>query len=512
MSDLTHLTIAEAADLLARREIAAVELTEAHLRRIDAHDTHLNSFITVTSDHALTQARAADAELTRGVRRGPLHGIPLALKDLYDTAGIRTTAGSTFFADRIPDTDARAVTLLYQAGAVLLGKLNMHEWALGVTNINPHYGPSRNPWDPSRITGGSSGGAAAALAAGLCMGALGSDTGGSIRIPSSLCGIVGLKPTFGRVSLQGVIPLSWNLDHAGPMARTVTDAALLLQAIAGYDPDDPVSVALPVDNLLATLDAGVTGWRIALATDAHFGEADPEVISAVRRAATVFEELGARVEAVDLSQGREAAQMNALMTTSDAAAFHRDRLRDHPHRFGADVLARMERGAQFTSTGVYPGASLSERMAPTPGTPLRAVRSVADACHADHCTGYRRAGCNRGGASTDPLHRAVQSCRSPGALSAVRSERRRIADRVADRCRALERSAGAARRQGIRERNAMASPDSARMVRHDVRQRPTAVLPRLRSLGAPILEWRSLPPQRAQRRLSAPLQPTPDNR
>jgi aspartyl-tRNA(Asn)/glutamyl-tRNA(Gln) amidotransferase subunit A len=350
MSDLTHLTIAEAADLLARREIAAVELTEAHLRRIDAHDTHLNSFITVTSDHALTQARAADAELTRGVRRGPLHGIPLALKDLYDTAGIRTTAGSTFFADRIPDTDARAVTLLYQAGAVLLGKLNMHEWALGVTNINPHYGPSRNPWDPSRITGGSSGGAAAALAAGLCMGALGSDTGGSIRIPSSLCGIVGLKPTFGRVSLQGVIPLSWNLDHAGPMARTVTDAALLLQAIAGYDPDDPVSVALPVDNLLATLDAGVTGWRIALATDAHFGEADPEVISAVRRAATVFEELGARVEAVDLSQGREAAQMNALMTTSDAAAFHRDRLRDHPHRFGADVLARMERGAQFTST------------------------------------------------------------------------------------------------------------------------------------------------------------------
>jgi aspartyl-tRNA(Asn)/glutamyl-tRNA(Gln) amidotransferase subunit A len=350
MSDLTHLTIAEAADLLARREIAAVELTEAHLRRIDAHDTHLNSFITVTSDHALTQARAADAELTRGVRRGPLHGIPLALKDLYDTAGIRTTAGSTFFADRIPDTDARAVTLLYQAGAVLLGKLNMHEWALGVTNINPHYGPSRNPWDPSRITGGSSGGAAAALAAGLCMGALGSDTGGSIRIPASLCGIVGLKPTFGRVSLQGVIPLSWNLDHAGPMARTVTDAALLLQAIAGYDPDDPVSVALPVDHLLATINAGVTGWRIALATDAHFGEADPEVISAVRRAATVFEELGARVEAVDLSQGREAAQMNALMTTSDAAAFHRDRLRDHPHRFGADVLARMERGAQFTST------------------------------------------------------------------------------------------------------------------------------------------------------------------
>ncbi|MGQ9528758.1 amidase [Chloroflexus sp.] len=221
----------------------------------------------------------------------------------YDTAGIRTTAGSTFFADRIPDTDAYTVKLLYGAGAVLLGKLNIHEWALGVTNINPHYGPSRNPWDTSRITGGSSGGAAAALAAGLCMGALGSDTGGSIRIPASLCGIVGLKPTFGRVSLQGVIPLSWNLDHAGPMTRTVTDAALLLQAIAGYDAGDPASVALPVDNLLATIDAGMTGWRIALATNGHFGEGDPEVISTVRRAATVFEELGARVEEVDLKPG-----------------------------------------------------------------------------------------------------------------------------------------------------------------------------------------------------------------
>lgn len=203
MLDLLKLTIAEAANLLARREISAVELTEAHLHRISAHDARLNSFITVTADHALAQARTADDELARGVRRGPLHGVPVALKDLYDTAGIRTTAGSIFFADRVPDTDARAVTLLYQAGAVLLGKLNMHEWALGVTNINPHYGPSRNPWDTTRITGGSSGGAAAAVAAGLCLGALGSDTGGSIRIPASLCGIVGFKPTFGRVSLRG---------------------------------------------------------------------------------------------------------------------------------------------------------------------------------------------------------------------------------------------------------------------------------------------------------------------
>jgi aspartyl-tRNA(Asn)/glutamyl-tRNA(Gln) amidotransferase subunit A len=250
----------------------------------------------------------------------------------------------------VPDADARAVSLLYQAGAILLGKLNMHEWALGVTNVNPHYGPSRNPWDTARITGGSSGGAAAALAAGLCMGALGSDTGGSIRIPASLCGIVGFKPTFGRVSLQGVVPLSWNLDHAGPMARTVTDTALLLQAIAGYDPDDPVSAAVPVDDLLANIDAGVAGWRIALADDAHFGNADADVLAAVHRAVAVFEALGAHIDRIDLGRGQEAAQMNALMTTSDAAAFHRDRLHNNPEKFGADVLARMERGAMFTST------------------------------------------------------------------------------------------------------------------------------------------------------------------
>ncbi|NWG21389.1 MAG: Asp-tRNA(Asn)/Glu-tRNA(Gln) amidotransferase subunit GatA [Chloroflexi bacterium] len=350
MPDLTHLSITAAAELIARGEITAVELTEAHLARIAAYDPHINSFITVATDHALAQARAADAYLARGMRRGPLHGIPIALKDLYDTAGIRTTAGTTFFADRVPAADARAVTSLHSAGAVILGKLNMHEWALGVTNDNPHYGPCRNPWNRAHVTGGSSGGAGAALVAGFCMGALGSDTGGSIRIPSSLCGIVGLKPTYGRVSLHGVVPLSWNLDHAGPMARNVTDTALLLQAIAGYDPDDPASVDAPVGDFLATINAGVAGWRVALARDSHFGDADPDVIAAVRRAAAVFEELGAHVEEVDLETGREAAQMNALMTTSDAAAFHRERLQAHPEGFGADVLARLERGAMFSST------------------------------------------------------------------------------------------------------------------------------------------------------------------
>jgi len=236
--ELTSLKLHEAAHLLKTRKISPVELTKAHLDRIERLDKSLNCFITLTPELALQQARQADTSIQHGEYKGALHGIPVGLKDLYETQGIRTTAGSTFFADYIPETDAAAVQVLKEAGCVILGKLNMHEIALGVTNENPHYGDCCNPWDVTRITGGSSGGNAAALAAGLCMGALGSDTGGSIRIPSSLCGVVGLKPTYGRISLRGVIPLSWNLDHAGPMARCVQDVAILLQAIAGYDPQD----------------------------------------------------------------------------------------------------------------------------------------------------------------------------------------------------------------------------------------------------------------------------------
>jgi aspartyl-tRNA(Asn)/glutamyl-tRNA(Gln) amidotransferase subunit A len=207
--ELTSLTIHEAACLLKQKEISPVELTRSHLERIQKLDQDLNSFITLTPEIALQQARQAEVEIQHGEYKGWLHGIPLALKDLFETQGIRTTAGSSFFADYIPDLDAFVVQNLKNNGAVMLGKLNMHEIALGVTNENPHYGDCCNPWDLERISGGSSGGNAAALAAGLCMGALGSDTGGSIRIPSALCGVVGFKPTSGRVSLRGVIPLTW---------------------------------------------------------------------------------------------------------------------------------------------------------------------------------------------------------------------------------------------------------------------------------------------------------------
>ncbi len=348
--DVTGLTISQASAEIAARRLSPVELTQACLERVERYNQALNCFITLTGESALRQAIQAEDEIRRGVWRGPLHGIPVTLKDLYETSGVRTTAGSRFFSDHVPDSDAFTVQKLKSAGAVLLGKLNMHEIALGVTNENPHFGACCNPWDTSRIPGGSSGGSAAAVAAGLCLGSLGSDTGGSIRIPASLCGVVGLKPTFGRISLRGVIPLSWNLDHAGPLARQVRDAAILLQAVAGFDPEDPASQDMPVDDYQATLDGGVRGWRVALAAGEYFAMADAEVLDAVRTAARLFEDLGAVVEQVELPELMEAAQANGLMVTSDAAAFHRERLHSRPQDFGPDVLKRLQNGSAYTSS------------------------------------------------------------------------------------------------------------------------------------------------------------------
>jgi aspartyl-tRNA(Asn)/glutamyl-tRNA(Gln) amidotransferase subunit A len=349
---VTSLTIAEAARLLARGEISPVELTQAHLARIEQLNPRLNAYLTLTPELALQQARQAEGEMRQGAYKGPLHGIPLALKDLFETQGVRTTAGSSFFAEYVPEADAVVVQKLKSAGAVLLGKLNMHEIALGVTNENPHYGDCCNPWNEACMTGGSSGGNAAALAGHLCMGALGSDTGGSIRIPSALCGVVGLKPTRGRVSLRGVIPLSWNLDHVGPMARSAQDAALLLQAIAGYDAEDPWSVDAPVEDYSAHITEGVQGWRVGLASDDYFTDPavlEAEVLEMVRQAGREFMALGAAVEAVSFPEARRAALANGLMTTSDAAAFHRHRLAEHPQGFGVDVRARLQTGAAYSS-------------------------------------------------------------------------------------------------------------------------------------------------------------------
>jgi aspartyl-tRNA(Asn)/glutamyl-tRNA(Gln) amidotransferase subunit A len=347
--ELNSLSLADAARLVTGGDASPVELTATCLDRIEALDARVNAFITVMDDDAIYAARTIEADLARGDVVGPLAGVPIALKDLFDTEGIRTTAGSKFFADRVPDRDAVVVEKLRAAGAVILGKLNMHEWALGVTNDNPHFGACHNPWALDRIPGGSSGGSAAALAAGMCYGALGSDTGGSIRIPSALCGVVGLKPTYGRVSTRGVVPLSWHLDHVGPMARRVTDVALLYAVIAGRDAADPGSEDVGVDDVLAGLDDGVAGWRIGVVGDEWLGDIDAEVRTAFEAAVQTLASAGAWIEPLDAPDLPEAARLNGLMTTADAAAFHRERLESAPNDFGADVLARLQRGASYSA-------------------------------------------------------------------------------------------------------------------------------------------------------------------
>lgn len=332
--------ISSALAALRAGTLSADELGRACFERIERLNPHINAFITVCEPAPLN---GADRQL-------PLYGIPVAIKDLYETAGTLTTCGTPFFKDHVPEKDALTVETLKKAGATIVGKTNTHEIALGVTGVNPHYGTVRNPWDTTRITGGSSSGSAAAVASGMCLAALGTDTGGSIRIPASLCGVVGLKPTFGRISLRGIFPLSWNLDHAGPLTRSVRDAALLLQLLAGYDPLDPISADVPVDDFSAALQGGVKGWKVALADGAYVAETDAEVLAAFQAAAKVFETLGARVEQVDMEFMRQVAPANTLMTQADGAAIHRERISQHPELFGEDVRQRLQTGAAFSST------------------------------------------------------------------------------------------------------------------------------------------------------------------
>jgi aspartyl-tRNA(Asn)/glutamyl-tRNA(Gln) amidotransferase subunit A len=351
--DPTSLTVTQA---LQDEEIR-LGLAGACYRQIERLNPTINAFITVIppatalDEHSL-RSPGEHRDFAGHALAMTLKNIPIAVKDLYETAGIRTTAGSLFFKDHIPEQDAVAVSKLKVAGAEIVGKTNTHEIALGITSINPHYGSTRNPWDTSRITGGSSGGSAAAVATGMCMAALGTDTGGSIRIPASLCGVVGLKPTYGRVSLRGVLPLSWNLDHAGPLTRSVKDAALLIQVLAGYDEDDPSSVDMPVDDYLKDIEAGVKDWRIALAAGEFVEVGDAEVLAAVRAATRYFEFLGAKVEEVDTTWLYEATIANGQMVQADGAAYHRERLEKNPELFGADVRQRLEAGRDLPS-GAY---------------------------------------------------------------------------------------------------------------------------------------------------------------
>ncbi|MCL4247683.1 MAG: amidase [Anaerolineae bacterium] len=347
-TDVTRTTIIEAAALIEARKLSPVELTQAHLDRIAQVDPLLNAFITLTADSALAAARQAEAEIARGAYRGSLHGIPIALKDVFETAGVRTTMGARFLADHVPAEDAFVVAQLKAAGVILLGKLNQHEIALGVTNDNPYYGTCRNPWDTSRIPGGSSGGSAAALAAGLCMGSLGSDSRGSIRTPASLCGVVGLKPTYGIVSTRGVMPLAWSLDHAGPMARTAADIALLFDVISGHDPQDLLMVRSggPVQ---VNMRDDLRGMTLGVARDAYFRDATDDVLAVIDATADWLRQAGADVIDIDLGFLAEVRPPSRIIMEAEGAALYAERLATTPEDFSPDVRTRLLNGRSNTA-------------------------------------------------------------------------------------------------------------------------------------------------------------------
>ena len=349
--DLIQLGLRDAAGLIRQGDLSSYELTSAYLTHIKQLNEKINAFITINEDDALRSAHTADDELKAGHYRSKLHGIPIAVKDVFETSGIKTTAGSKLLSANIPTKNAYVVQQLADAGAIMLGKLNLHEWALGVTNVNPHFGAVINPWNAGHIPGGSSGGSAAAVASRLCLGSLGTDTGGSIRIPSSFCGTVGLKPTYGCVSLRGVIPLSWTLDHAGPISRTAEDAAILFETINGYDPLDPVSTPRAPYARSDTLRPTVKKLRFLFLCNL-FEQVDEEVNKAVYAARSRLEELGAQVSESNYPQAEDDLKWQGIVLLSDAAAYHKDHLRDNATEIGADVLARLRMGETMPSTDV----------------------------------------------------------------------------------------------------------------------------------------------------------------
>lgn len=335
--------------MLKTKALSPVELTTLLLERIAHVDKQLNSYITVMENEALAQAKQAEREIAEGKYRGPLHGVPIALKDLLHTKGVRTTAGSQVLAENVPNEDATVVKKLKEAGAIIIGKLNMHEFAFGVTNKNKHFGNANNPWDVERSPGGSSGGSGAAVAAGLAFAALGSDTGGSIRTPSALCGIYGLKPTFGRVSKFGAIPLAWSLDHIGPMARSAKDLAIVLQAIAGFDHRDPTTVQVEVPDYVALLENRVSGLKIGMPTNYFFDYLEEEIEVSVKEAIKKLESLGATIVDVTIPNLHLSEYSELVTIQSEAATYHHDTLLEKSHLYGSDVRTTLQAGELVTA-------------------------------------------------------------------------------------------------------------------------------------------------------------------
>lgn len=342
--ELIFRPISELAPLIVSGQVSPVELTQQVLAQIERVEPTVNAYITVLADEALADARAAERQIMTGHYLGPLHGVPIGLKDLLMTRGVLTTSGSAVLDDYIPDEDATTVTKLRQAGAVITGKLNLHEFAFGVTTNNYTFGPTHNPWMPGYIPGGSSGGSAAAVAAGECIGSLGSDTGGSIRIPAALCGIVGLMPTYGRVSRNGALALSWSLDHIGPITRTVADAALTLNAIAGYDPLDTATQPVPVPDFTQELEYGVMGMRIGIPRNYFFERVHPEVKQGVEAAIETLEDLGAELVEITLPSVELSIIVEFAIVMAEATSYHEYLLRERAERYAPDIRVLLEAG------------------------------------------------------------------------------------------------------------------------------------------------------------------------
>jgi aspartyl-tRNA(Asn)/glutamyl-tRNA(Gln) amidotransferase subunit A len=369
---LTDLTLAEASDQVRERVVSPIELTEAFLERISRLDETVKAFVTVLPEQARADAERAEVELAAGRWRGPLHGMPVAVKDLVATAGVPTSAGSRILDGWVPERDATVVRRLRDAGVVLLGKVTTHEFAMDV-----YTPPTRNPWSVDRIPGGSSGGSAAALAARLCLASIGTDTGGSIRIPAALCGVVGLKPTYGRVSRAGVVPFSWSLDHVGPLARTARDAGLVLEAIAGYDPDDPSSARAAVDEYARDVDAGIDGIRIGVPSEFFFDRVTPEAEQAARSAVETLCSLGAEAESVSLPSMKLTTAVGDAISFPEASLYHRRWLRERAADYSPRTRANLELGELFLATDYLQAQRLRTVIADELAEALRGVDVVA---------------------------------------------------------------------------------------------------------------------------------------
>jgi len=337
-------TISDLSQQMRKKELSPVEITLECLRRIERLNPRLNAFITVMGESALAEARAAEEEISRGLWRGSLHGIPIGLKDLINTAGVRTTSASALHERRVPEKDAVVVLRLREAGAVIVGKNNLHEFAYGGSSLVSHFGDVHNAWDAAHIAGGSSGGSATAVAAGMCCASIGTDTAGSIREPAALCGCVGLKPTYGRVSSHGVIPLAASLDHVGPLAATVEDAAIVLQAIAGYDASDITSAEVPVTDYVSGLKEGVKGIRVGVPREHFFEDLDSEVAAAIEHAL-----MGIQTLVGDMKDVRVEVPADRTVQAAESYAYHAESVAKNPELYRPETLRRIRTGEKVTA-------------------------------------------------------------------------------------------------------------------------------------------------------------------